>query len=423
MRKTRDVESCRDRAARSACGSLPARGAPRRRSLRSSRMPTAAAGWSGRWKRSTRLPALRTARRADREHRLQARAGAPVPGRTRGRPCGRALAAAMRPSSAPIRRGSLSRRLRRSQPGDRHGAAPPRPRRPAAADAGLIYPVRGSALNTPSYRENSSGFGLSADSMKRYWELYLNGADGRHPGRFAIAGRRPGGAAAGVRADGGQRRPARRGRGLCAGARGGRRAGDAAALRRRRPRLLPLARAGGTLAPRGRGRWRSAARRPGLPFRAGIVWQRAADTVRTLVAPTPAELDAAAVSSPTARATPVIAGARNARTRTSSSRRFSRPARSRSAERSRRFPAPARGRAWSRRRRATRGWGSRGRPPSSGCGRRRRRGAARRPRLRRCGRCRSSSFSTAPTTTPPRPTRSSSRPPARGTCRPTTTRA
>jgi acetyl esterase/lipase len=45
----------------------------------------------------------------------------------------------------------------------------------------LIYPVCDSALNTPSYRENGSGFGLSAESMKRYWELYLDGADGRHP--------------------------------------------------------------------------------------------------------------------------------------------------------------------------------------------------------------------------------------------------
>jgi acetyl esterase len=43
----------------------------------------------------------------------------------------------------------------------------------------LIYPICDSALNTPSYR--AGGFGLSAASMKRYWELYLNGADGRHP--------------------------------------------------------------------------------------------------------------------------------------------------------------------------------------------------------------------------------------------------
>jgi acetyl esterase len=45
----------------------------------------------------------------------------------------------------------------------------------------LIYPVCDSALNTPSYRDSSSGFGLSAASMKRYWELYLGGADGRQP--------------------------------------------------------------------------------------------------------------------------------------------------------------------------------------------------------------------------------------------------
>ena len=45
----------------------------------------------------------------------------------------------------------------------------------------LVYPVCDSALNTPSYRESSEGFGLSAASMKRFWELYLNGADGRRP--------------------------------------------------------------------------------------------------------------------------------------------------------------------------------------------------------------------------------------------------
>jgi acetyl esterase len=45
----------------------------------------------------------------------------------------------------------------------------------------LIYPVCDSGLNTPSYRECSEGFGLSALGMKRYWDLYLDGADGRHP--------------------------------------------------------------------------------------------------------------------------------------------------------------------------------------------------------------------------------------------------
>ena len=45
----------------------------------------------------------------------------------------------------------------------------------------LIYPITDSALNTPSYREFSAGHGLSAASMRRFWNLYLDGADGRHP--------------------------------------------------------------------------------------------------------------------------------------------------------------------------------------------------------------------------------------------------
>jgi acetyl esterase len=45
----------------------------------------------------------------------------------------------------------------------------------------LVYPVCDSALNTPSYRASGEGFGLTTLSMKRYWELYLDGADGRSP--------------------------------------------------------------------------------------------------------------------------------------------------------------------------------------------------------------------------------------------------
>ena len=45
----------------------------------------------------------------------------------------------------------------------------------------LVYPVCDSALNTPSYRECDQGFGLSTLSMKRFWELYLDGADGTQP--------------------------------------------------------------------------------------------------------------------------------------------------------------------------------------------------------------------------------------------------
>ena len=46
----------------------------------------------------------------------------------------------------------------------------------------LIYPVCDSALDTASYRENGSGFGLTQAGMRRYWELYLGGADGSDPG-------------------------------------------------------------------------------------------------------------------------------------------------------------------------------------------------------------------------------------------------
>jgi acetyl esterase len=45
----------------------------------------------------------------------------------------------------------------------------------------LIYPVVDAAVNTPSYREFSDRHGLSAASMRRFWNLYLDGADGSHP--------------------------------------------------------------------------------------------------------------------------------------------------------------------------------------------------------------------------------------------------
>ena len=45
----------------------------------------------------------------------------------------------------------------------------------------LIYPVIDAGLNTPSYREFSEGHGLSAASMQRFWNLYLDGADGGDP--------------------------------------------------------------------------------------------------------------------------------------------------------------------------------------------------------------------------------------------------
>jgi acetyl esterase len=45
----------------------------------------------------------------------------------------------------------------------------------------LIYPVIDAAVNTPSYREFSDRHGLSAASMRRFWNLYLDGADGSDP--------------------------------------------------------------------------------------------------------------------------------------------------------------------------------------------------------------------------------------------------
>jgi len=45
----------------------------------------------------------------------------------------------------------------------------------------LIYPVTDAGCNTPSYREFGERHGLTAASMQRYWNLYLDGADGLQP--------------------------------------------------------------------------------------------------------------------------------------------------------------------------------------------------------------------------------------------------
>ena len=44
----------------------------------------------------------------------------------------------------------------------------------------LIYPVTDAGLNTPSYGEFDGDFGLTAASMRRFFGLYLDGADGLH---------------------------------------------------------------------------------------------------------------------------------------------------------------------------------------------------------------------------------------------------
>ena len=45
----------------------------------------------------------------------------------------------------------------------------------------LIYPVTDAGCNTSSYREFGEDHGLTAASMQRFWNLYLDGGDGLHP--------------------------------------------------------------------------------------------------------------------------------------------------------------------------------------------------------------------------------------------------
>jgi acetyl esterase/lipase len=45
----------------------------------------------------------------------------------------------------------------------------------------LVYPVCDAALDTPSARRFATGYGFTAAAMRRYWDLYLDGADGAHP--------------------------------------------------------------------------------------------------------------------------------------------------------------------------------------------------------------------------------------------------
>jgi len=45
----------------------------------------------------------------------------------------------------------------------------------------LIYPVIDAGCNTASYREFGERHGLTAASMQRFWNLYLDGAEGLQP--------------------------------------------------------------------------------------------------------------------------------------------------------------------------------------------------------------------------------------------------
>jgi acetyl esterase len=45
----------------------------------------------------------------------------------------------------------------------------------------LVYPVCDAGLNTPSYRDFKDRYGLTAEGMRRYWNLYLGDTDGMQP--------------------------------------------------------------------------------------------------------------------------------------------------------------------------------------------------------------------------------------------------
>jgi acetyl esterase len=45
----------------------------------------------------------------------------------------------------------------------------------------LVYPVLDAGCNTPSYGRFGEGYGLTAESMRRFWNLYTDGHDGLDP--------------------------------------------------------------------------------------------------------------------------------------------------------------------------------------------------------------------------------------------------
>ncbi len=52
---------------------------------------------------------------------------------------------------------------------------------PALRMQALVYPACDAALDTPSAERFAEGFGFTAAAMQRFWDLYLDGADGDHP--------------------------------------------------------------------------------------------------------------------------------------------------------------------------------------------------------------------------------------------------
>ena len=101
--------------------------------------------------------------------------------------------------------------------GDSRGRQPGGRRRPPAARQKpqlLIYPVTDAGVNTPSYAEFADGFGLTAAAMRRFWELYLDGADGLQPDASPLRAQDLDGLPPAYVLTAEPRRAARRGRGL-----------------------------------------------------------------------------------------------------------------------------------------------------------------------------------------------------------------
>ena len=104
----------------------------------------------------------------------------------------------------------------------------------------LIYPVTDHDLNTPSYLENATGYVLTREGMRWFWNHYLaRDRPGRGAARLAAAGAEPGRAPARPGHDRRVRSAPRRGRGLRRAPPRRRRPGHGHALWRDVPRVRP----------------------------------------------------------------------------------------------------------------------------------------------------------------------------------------
>ena len=125
----------------------------------------------------------------------------PLPGGARRLPGRDALAgASSRRARADRAASGGRRRQRRRQPRDGVARRLRDQGGPGLRFQALDLPGHATpALDTPSYRDFNEGFGLTLEGMRRYWNLYLDGATARTR-RLAAAGDRPRRAAAGLRA-------------------------------------------------------------------------------------------------------------------------------------------------------------------------------------------------------------------------------